>query len=247
MGTITADKVLSRAATLLFDVAKRHWQESELLQWANDGQLEIVHLRPDAYVVQRTQILVAGTRQSLANDELALIDIARNLGTDGETPGFAVTYVDRKQLDKSNPNWHAAATSTVVRHWSYDRANPKVWWNYPPQPDVAEGSRSRVEKAVAVAPPPLTIENVDGGTETSALSIDDAWINALLQFMLSAALFKESERGDTTKADAAYLRFLQSLGLASETAKAFRPSRNQPPRHQEPPKTGNQGAFGPGD
>jgi hypothetical protein len=245
VGTITADKILARASTLLLDLAKRHWPENELLQWANDGQLEIVHLRPDTYVVNRTQILVSGTRQTLEDDELVLIDIARNLGTAGNTPGYAVTFVDRKQLDKSNPNWHAAPSSTVVRHWAYDRANPKVWWCYPPQP--AAGPFSRIEKDVSIVPPPLTIEGVEGATATSALSIDDAWINALLEFMVSRGLFKDSEHGDTGKANAAYTRFLQSLGLATETAKNFRASRNQPPRYQDPPKTGNQGAFGSGD
>lgn len=244
MGTITADKVLARASTLLFDVAKRQWPENELLRWANDGITAIAQMRPDVYVLKRTQILVAGTRQTLADDELTLIDIARNLGTDGTTPGYACTYVDRKQLDQSNPNWHGAPTSTVVRHWAYDRANPKVWWCYPPQPSA--NPHTRIEKDVAVQPPAMTIEGVEGATSTSVLPIDDTWINAIVSFMVARALFKESEHGDTTKSDAAFREFLAAVGVDTETAKMFRASRNQPPRYQEPPKTNSQGAFGEG-
>jgi hypothetical protein len=242
VGTILADKLLARASTLLFDLAKRQWPENELLQWADDGQLAIVQARPDTYVVNRTQILVPGTRQTLAADELVLIDIARNLGTDGATPGYAITYTDRKQLDKSNPNWHAATPSTTVRHWAYDRANPKTWWCYPPQPP--SGDFSRVEKDVSIVPPPLTVNDVNGANVTSTLSIDDTWINAMLAFIVYRAFFKESEHGDTGKADVAYREFLQSLGLSTDTAIRFRPSKNQPPRYQEPPKSSNQGAFG---
>lgn len=244
MGTILADKLVKRASTLLFDLAKRQWPEDELLQWGDDAQLAIVQARPDAYVVKRTHVLVAGTRQTLAADELTLIDLSRNLGTNGTTPGRAISYVDRKQLDRSDPNWHTSTANVVVRHWAYDRANPQTFWVWPPQP--ASGSTARVEKDVGIVPPPLTINGVNGGTVTSAISLSDTWLNAILAFIVYRAFYKESEHGDTAKADVAYREFMGTLGIDTRTVAQFRPEKNQPPRYQEPPKTGNQGAFGEG-
>jgi hypothetical protein len=153
----------------------------------------------------------------------------------------APRYLDRKQLDLSSPSWHQATAAAEIVHWMYDRAVPKTWWCYPPQPAVSPGF---VELDVSAAPPAMTIVGVDGGLLTSTLGLDDIYLNPLLQFTVYRAYSEDSEYAQSGKAAASYNEFLQSLGLKTETNKRFVPKRNQPPRYQEAQKSDNQGAFG---
>lgn len=150
--------------------------------------------------------------------------------------GPATRYVDRKQLDLSNPAWHTATASATVGHWMYDRAIQKTWWCYPPQPAADQGY---VEIDVSAAPPEMTVLGVDGGLLTSTIGLDDIYLNPLLKFTEFRALSEDSEYANSGKAGAAYNEFLQSLGLKTETNKRFVPQKNQPPR-----KPDTQGAFG---
>lgn len=242
MGTIAADAVLEKASILLEDRASRHWTLEELLGWANDGQLAVVQLRPDAYTRDRTVQLVEGTRQSVPVNDLRLIDVPRNMGTDGATPGRACEYIDRKQIDLSDPNWHTATPAAEIIHWTYSQMVPKTWWCYPPQPAANQGY---AEMDVSAVPPNMTIQGIGGQGTTNTLQLDDIWLNPVLQFCVYRAFSKDSEYTVAGgKSDLAWREFLQVMGLKTETAKRFDPSKDTPPRVDGRPKTDTQGAFG---
>lgn len=242
MGTIRADKVVERGSMLLRDRTQRTWPAPTLLLWANDALLQILVFRPDACTAKRVLQLAAGTRQTIPAADLRLIDVPRNMGQDGQTPGLACRYIDRKQLDLANPGWHAAAGSATARHWMYDQANPKTWWVFPPQPTTGRGY---VELDVSTVPEPMTIAGLNGATVTSALPLDDVWLNPVLEFMVFRAYSEDSEYTQAGgKADLAYRSFLQTLGIKTTTAQRFDPQKNQPPRYDAPPKSDAQGAFG---
>jgi hypothetical protein len=242
MGTIAADQVVERAATLLRDKTSKTWPVPTLLGWENDGVLAILQYRPDAYTAVRVIQLATGTRQTIPAADLRLLDIPRNMGQDGQTPGLACRYVDRKQLDLSNPGWNSAAASATVRHWMYDQNVPKTFWCYPPQP--ASG-RGYVELDVSAVPAPMTISGISGASATSVLPIDDIWLNPLLQFTVYRAYSEDSEYTQAGgKAELAYREFLQVMGVKTTVAQRFDPSKNQPPRYNAPPKSDAQGAFG---
>lgn len=239
--TISATGLIQRAATLLVDLQKRRWPESTLLTWGNDGQLAIVALRPDAYTQTQVVQLQVGTRQSLPPGAFSLLDVSRNMGTNGETPGGACLYVDRKRLDNEDPLWHTAPASAVVLQWMYDRSIPKTWWCYPPQPTSNQGY---VELDVSTAPPAMTIDGVAGATVTVDSALDDVYVNPLLEFMIYRAHSEDAEYASSGKAEMFYDSFLRMLGLKTETDKRFRAGRNQQPRYDAPPKSDLQGAFG---
>ncbi|UAW01040.1 virion associated protein [Ralstonia phage RPZH3] len=106
-----ASVVLSRAATLLQDEDHERWTVDELLEWLTDGTREIVVRKPSAYMKTTTAALVAGSKQALPEDAIQLIDVPRNLKTDG-SPGRAVTATDRRLLDTENPDWHSMMRSS---------------------------------------------------------------------------------------------------------------------------------------
>ena len=241
MGSIKADVVTNRASVLVEDRTKKHWPDSELLGWLNDGQLAVVTYRPDAYTVSRVVQLAEGTKQAVPAADLRMIDVPRNMGQDGLTPGRSVRLADRGSMDLAAPVWHNETPGATVRHWMYDQRVPKIWWCYPPQPAT---SRGYVEMFVSAVPPTMTIAGIDGAAATSVLGIDDIWLNALLQFTVYRAYSKDAEYAQPGgKAQLAFREFLQILGVKTEVDKQFDPSASNVPKYLKP-VSGHVGPFG---
>ena len=243
MGSISADAITAKASILLVDRTKKQWPESELLGWLNDGMLAILQYRPDAFTAVRTEQLVVGTRQAVPSADLRLLDVPRNMGISGVTPGRAVRYMDRSDLDLINPTWHNATPGATVRHWIYDQRVPRIWWCYPPQPTT---SRGFVELFVSATPTPMTIASIDGASSTSLLPMEDTWLNVLLQWTVYRAFSKDNEYTQPGgKASLALNEFLVSLGVKTVTHVRFDPKKSKPPQFSTP-RPGNVGAFGEG-
>lgn len=240
MGSISVTELLGKASILLEDRTKKQWPDSEMLGWLNDGQLAIVQYRPDAFTAIRSTQLIAGTLQAVPIADLRLLDVPRNMGSDGLTPGRAIRFMERSELD-ADPGWHNRTAGATVRHWMYDQRVPKTWWCWPPQPAT---SRGYVELFVSAVPPKMTATGIDGATATSTLGIDDIWLNPLLQFAVYRSFSKDNEYTQPGgKASLAYNEFLLTLGGRIETHKAFDPRKNQPPQYSTP-RQGNAGTFG---
>lgn len=241
MGSILARAVLDQASILLEDRQKRRWPDSELLKWLNAGQYEIVLLRPDAKTRTFSQLLQAGTKQFIPATDLQLLDVPRNMGADGATPGRAPRHIAKTTLDNEDPTWHTHTANSVVRQWSYDKRVPYTWWCYPQQP---LSNRGYVELIVSTVPTDCTVNGVDGQDSDSTIDIADIYFNPLLNFVVYRAYSKDAEYTmPGGKADLAQREFFQSLGIKTESDKQVRPEKSSAPTH-EPNRPGNQGAFG---
>lgn len=204
MPTITVQSIIDRAETILQDTSNTRWAVAELLNWFNDGQREIVLRKPDAYTTQAALALTAGTRQSIPATGIQLIDIPRNLGADGATPGRAITTIPRDVLDGSIRNWHSSTAASTIQHFCFDERQPKSFFVYPP---AVVGTN--VEIVYAVAPAEILIGDIDGATMT----LDDIYANALLDYILFRAYLKDSDAvGNSQRAMAHFNLFLNALG-----------------------------------
>lgn len=192
MGTIITRSILAKAGIILNDVGNDRWTMDELLGWLNDGQRAIVTLVPSANTVREVVALTAGTRQSIPANGLLLIDVPRNMGTNGTTPGRAVRLVTREILDATNPDWHSSTPSTRVIHYTYSKNEPKAFYVFPPQP--ATGSTGRVEIVYGAIPLDTALDG--------PISVDDVYSGALLDYVLHRAFSKESEFADSGRATA---------------------------------------------
>lgn len=201
MGVVNSQTILDRAAIILQDTSNVRWPAGELLSWLNDGQREIVGLAPDAYTRTENLLLSPGTKQTIPASGIRLIDIPRNMGVTGATPGRAIRPVDRAVLDAQRPDWHSESASTAVKHYTFDRRNPKVFYVYPPQPSVS----GYVEITYSASPP-----DVSAG---QAISIDDIYANALLDYVLYRAYSKDAEY--TQNAERAQMHYKAALSSLS--------------------------------
>jgi hypothetical protein len=204
MGTILASAILSRAATIIQDETNTRWPEAELLKWLNDGQREIVLLKPDSYAQNEAMELVVGTKQSIPAAGLSLIDVVRNMGVDGETPGRAIRLIKRKILDEQVPDWHSEEADNEVKHFTFDDRDPKRFYVYPPSDGTTE-----VEVVYASSPADVII--------TDPVTLDDIYSNALLDYVLYRAYQKDADYAvNDARVANAYQSFRNSLGLMDQ-------------------------------
>jgi hypothetical protein len=202
MPTLTAAHTIDKAELILQDTTNIRWSEAELLGWFNDGQREIVMLRPDTYVQTTSLAMVAGTRQSIPANGYQLVKVTRNMGANGTTPGRVVRKVPEEQLDASMPNWHAATAAAETLHYTFDPRQPRAFYVYPPA--IANNT---VELVYSAAPPPLA-------AKTDVQLLDDVYANPLLDYVLYRAYSKDAESTSNAQRALAHRQaFDQSLGL----------------------------------
>ena len=149
--------------------------------WLNDGQREVLVFKPNANVVNTSIQLASGTKQSLPADGIQLIDVPRNMGSDGATPGKAIRIAMREILDAQSPDWHTETPSATTKHYMYTPLDPKHFYVYPPS-----NGAGQVELIYAAVPAKVaTIANM--------ISLDDIYSNVLVDYILYRAYSKDSD------------------------------------------------------
>lgn len=231
MGSILATSILERASVIIQDNTNVRWPLWELCMWLDDGQREIVLIKPEACVVNDAWRLAAGTKQSIpdgtsaflsqaAGDPLPsgiqLLDIVRNMGTTSTpTPGRAITLVDRRILDAQAPLWHQATPSATVLHYIFDEFDPKHFYTFPPQPATGQGY---AEGIYSCSPVDITKKGGAGQdardpAPDATINLDDIYSSPLLNYVLSQAYAKDANyAGNKERAVTHYNAFLGALG-----------------------------------
>jgi hypothetical protein len=209
MATTTVASILTKVSTILQDSAHVRWTADELLLWLNEGQRELVLYKPNSFVTNESVKCSAGTKQIIPANAVALVDIVRNMGTNGTTPGGSIRTVSREILDTQVPNWHAATPSPTVKHFVYNALDSKTYYVYPPQPTTNQGY---VEMAYTALP----ADAVSNGT----ITVDDIYSTALISYVLFRSYSKDAEyAGNATLASTYYQQF-QGLLQGKVTAES---------------------------
>lgn len=216
---IAASTIISRVETVLQDTTNVRWPKAELVQWFNDGQREIVLFKPESSVTNTTLSLTTNnTKQTLPSNAIRLIDVIRNMGSGGATPGRSVRLVNREVLDAQRPTWHSE-TGAAVLHYMFDARDPRTFYVYP-----APASTLHLELVYSVAPTDVT---ESGGVVSGNLALDDIYANAVVDFILYRAYTKDSEyAGNANRAVAHYTAFANSIGIRTKTDLDRSPNAN---------------------
>ena len=215
MATTQVNALVARASTLIQDATNVRWPIPELVGWLNDGQREVALNKPEASVKNVSVALIAGsTKQTLPADAVLLIDVVRNTGSGGSSPGTAVRLTDREVLDAQRPSWHSDANTVgYIQHYTYDTRDPKNFYVYPKAP----GGGWQIEVVYSSSPQ----DAVTGGV----ISIDDTYANALLDYILYRAYSKDAEyAGNANLAVAHYTAFANSLGIKTQNDMSRNPN-----------------------
>jgi len=212
MGTVLASAIMAAATGLLQEeneeASERRWTDAWLFDGVNRGQREICFLKPDTYVLSGAVKLAAGTWQTLAANELALLRISHNMGTDGITAGRLVTKVDLEKMQAWNPFFAALDPTAAVKHYAYDDRTPKLFAVIPPQPATNQGYVWMQRGALA---PDLV---KPAGSYDVAIELGDEYENALVYYDVFWAYAKDADfsPGARERATAWYQLFAGLVG-----------------------------------
>lgn len=191
---MTVASILARAAIQLQDSTHIRWPTTELLDWLNDGQREIVLKKPNASTHNTSMALLAGARQTLPASAVLLLDVVRNL------PGSAIRLVSREILDSQIPNWYSQMPQTQVMHYCYRELDPQTFYVYPPN-----NGTGVVELVYSAAPADAQLDGI--------ISLDDIYGSALLDYLLYRAYSKDAEfAANDSRAISHYQAFQNALG-----------------------------------
>jgi hypothetical protein len=203
--TILASTVINRVAAQLMDITNVQWPRAQLLDWINMGERLIVVLQPNATNTILATKLAAGSRQSIPANGWILLDILRNMGPNGATPGRAITAISRRLLDAYNPTWHTDTPSPVTQHYLFDLQDQTAFFVYPP----SDGT-NYIEINYSALPTPLA-------SESSPMNVPDAYEEPLNHYVMYRALSKNADFANSPGADK-YLDLFNSVLGAKVTA-----------------------------
>jgi hypothetical protein len=230
-----ASTVIEQVSLILHDTSNVRWNESELLDWLNLGQNQIVIFKPDSCVTAAEYKLSQGSLQSLPDGSdsfvdaqsetlpagIQLLDIPMNMGTNGLTPGRSIKLVDKDILDAVDPDWPEVTAAAEVKYVMYDQKTPDIFYTYPPQPSTSQGYVAVIYSSI-----PTACLNT---AATTYIGIPDKYVGALIDYILYRAYSKEMDSVDgTERAVAYYNNFLNAIERQDLQMKLRDPNINSP-------------------
>ena len=202
--------IIQRVRDLLQDGAAIRWTNTNLLDAYNEALLAVVQNRPDVNSQLLSFTCQPQAVQSLPPGTYRLLDIVDNLST-----GRTVIATTRSSLDSLLPNW-TTATGTDVEQYVYDQKSPSVFYVYPVPP-----ADHPLNLLVSQAPARIAITDFD--TDTQLFSLDELWINPVINYMLFRAFSMDMETEANMQQAQSYLAmFANDLGLKWNVDQLFR-------------------------
>lgn len=205
LSTVTASTLIDKAAILLQDVDNVRWPREELLGWLNDAQVAIVQIKPGANNKIGAMKLQPGARQTIPADGWLLLEITRNLGADGRTPGPAIQLASRDLMERFNLDMYSDTSSAVTQCYMFTLQDQPAFYVYPPSTGT-----NYVEINYSFMP-----EELD--EETDTITIRDIYYPVILDYMLYRAHMKDAEHASNGQlANAYYAAFAGALGVKEQ-------------------------------
>ena len=204
MSTRKVIDAIAQVRTTLVDTTGTRWPDLELLNGYNNAVLAVVNLRPDASTKNISFTTEAGkSKQVLPSDGLRWMDIVYDVSS-----GNPIRKTDRTTLDDQIPNWHNSVGNRVT-NWVFDERDPKTAYVYPQPADAVD-----IQIIYSVAPSAVNITDFENDTTT--ISIDDSYFNAIKEYMLYEAYSKDADyASNASRAAAHYNKFERTLGNKS--------------------------------
>ena len=227
---VTGQNIADKVEILLQDETNVRWTEAELLGWINSGQREVAIAKPNALTSNTTmQLTASATKQTIPATGIQLMEVIRNMGADGLTPGRAITGIDRGILDGTIPTWHSDANvGGLVKHFTFDPRDPKTFYVYPKAPATA----LYVELIISINPTQLA-------SLSSNIAYDDIYETVLIDYVLYRAYGKDSKHtSNMQRAAAHYQAFQNALGLKSRGEMMISPVQQFAPGAPAQPSDG---------
>lgn len=205
------------------DAANYRWSDAEILRFINAAVRAIVHLLPEANIVEEEVTLVAGSRQTLPARGVKFLGLY-NVQTDDEDTyrGKSVTVVEEDALDSSMTSWMyellEPGEAGVVQHVIHDPRDPTAFAVFPAPTDA-----NPIDAFVKYAKMPAAMAAL---SETFGLR--DEFLNGAVEYVKYRMLSKDGRYStDPTRRLELWNNFRQALGLKPQTDGRVDPARER--------------------
>ncbi len=170
-----AQSIITEVSKQLNDIALVTWTQASLFEYIDSAQQAIVNIRPDANAIVTVMPMVTGTKQTLPTAGIRLLEVRRNMGTGGTTPGKAIVSCDHATLALYNSGWHTATATAEIDNFAYDEKTPKVFYVDPPSDGTVQ-----IEITYASIPTKIALA-------VDILDLKDQYRNAIVQWCMFRA------------------------------------------------------------
>jgi hypothetical protein len=240
-----------RVSSALNDSSAQYvtWLESEIVMAINDGQIAICKYIPFACTRTDTVLLAPGTMQSIraipVGSIIPTLDSAApattvygrqlsrldcNMGPAGTAVGKIPRVIDRDELDSIDPSWQMK-TGTEVRAYAYDPTTPTVFYVTPGVPTGGLYMRMSYAALPAVLAPgnDATPLYAYAGTNTALLSIDDANVDDLFNYVSARMNMKDDSNAKPALVAAQINSFVTSINAQATALTGVNPNLKRLP------------------
>jgi hypothetical protein len=194
----------------LQDTAGATWDDADMVRYINQALRQLALARPDAFSETKVVTLAAGTKQAVPAGDYMLLDCVRNMGADGATPGYPITWASREDLDAFR-TWHKGSGKSYVEHYHYDpKVDRLVYYVYP-----FKKSTSTVQIEIVVSASYTKVTTANQATDLDH-PLDDRYEQPIKDWMMRCAYLKETSVASTQKAKEFQMSFYTALGLKSK-------------------------------
>ena len=194
-----ASEVITNVRHLINDDTGTRWPSAELLDWITAGLRAVANFKPQAVTTAQVVALTANSvRQPVPTGSFLLVDVVRNMGSDGITPGAPVRRVDHQAAKAFETTWFSATGETAITDYAYNADEDHDHFYVYPRTHAS--TPVYVEVLAAVTPVDVT----DPG---DTLPLKEDYLNVLTDYVAYRALSKDSEFADNRRA----LVFIESV------------------------------------
>lgn len=179
-----------------------------LVDVLNNALRAIALNRPDATAVTEAVKLVPGNRQTIPAAARSLIEVLRNAGVAGTTPGQPISIISRDAFSGLD----MTQVSTTIDNYAYDaKTNPTIYWVYPAVPATPD---VYVEMTYSASPPEVADTEAD-------LPIPETFAVPLMHWMLYEIFCGDSSASNMGKAQHHLAACYQALGVKLRSDLAY--------------------------
>ena len=182
--------------------------KASLVDFCNNALRQIALNRPDATAITETILLQPGVRQLIpspalhrsSKKALSLIELVRNMGSDGDTPGEPIFIASRDAM--SAYDWSVAGTE--IDNYAYDfKINPQVYLVYP-----GASATDDVYVEVTYSAEPTVIDSPE-----DEIPVPQTFAGPIMHWILYEIFSGDSSSSNTAKAQHHMTAFYQALGV----------------------------------
>lgn len=208
----TIKTIVDKVNDQLVDDGFVRWPKEKLISLFNDAQRAVVIIRPDANVIEHDFTCAQGTKQTLPDDGIRLVDVRNN------EAGNAIRYRDRAEITELYPEWYGTKDEANPEAFIYDERQPKRFFLFP-----GAAANLIIEIAYSATPPQRLANEYDAGLA----DLDNVYSNAIIEYMLYMAHSKDFEYSEQAKAQTHFQMFNAILGMKSEADIGMTPTNKK--------------------